>query len=231
MLRNDTGVVWLASLGDGSPCGHCRQWLNEFVNGSQLQIIGAQTEATRTLEQLFPSGFGPDALGNECPLLSHGAACHGAADGAGRRPVSHGQRAAAPELWAAGVEASLHGHGPGDASADNRTLLQLARLRAERSYAPYTTSRSGVALLVDGGAAAGPVYASGGVLESVAFDPTVDPLQVALIDMITMGHSNYSSIVAAALVERRGSVVSYRSRTEALLASIAPGAQLQYAQF
>lgn len=31
VLSNDTGVTTLASAGDGSPCGHCRQWLNEFV--------------------------------------------------------------------------------------------------------------------------------------------------------------------------------------------------------
>lgn len=41
-LSNESGITTLASAGDGSPCGHCRQWLNEFVNASKLRVIGAQ---------------------------------------------------------------------------------------------------------------------------------------------------------------------------------------------
>lgn len=132
--------------GDGSPCGHCRQWLSEFVHAPELEVIGAETTEARTLGVLFPSAFSPGSLGNTCPLLSR---C-----------------ATAPSSQL-------------DPRVLTMPLMAIAEAAANRSYSPYTRTLSGVAIEIQT-AAGQRAVGSGAVLESVAYDPTIDPLQVNL---------------------------------------------------
>ena len=170
-----------------------RQWLNEFVNASELRVIGAQSTGDRKLSQLFPSAFGPDNLGNACPLLQQQGGC----------PVPP------PAPTGANLEA-------------------LAWHAAKHAYAPYTKGISGVAISARSPAGA-MVQAWGGVLENAAFDPTVDPMQVALIDLITKGVSDYSAIVAVVHAEPNATTVTrYLARSRALAAAIAPAATFSY---
>lgn len=48
----------------GSPCGHCRQWLNEFGGHDTAVIIcGPEGERLRTdIASLLPHAFGPENL-------------------------------------------------------------------------------------------------------------------------------------------------------------------------
>lgn len=51
------------------PCGICRQVLREFADPSSFFIIAASSEedyTIRTLEELLPDSFGPDALSAPC---------------------------------------------------------------------------------------------------------------------------------------------------------------------
>jgi cytidine deaminase len=76
--------------------------------------------------------------------------------------------------------------GAGAAAAAAAELVALAWSAAHRSYAPYTRGQSGVAIRART-ATGVVVFASGGIIENAAFDPTVDPMQVALIDLIIKG--------------------------------------------
>lgn len=47
------------------PCGVCRQVMMEFCNPKEFKIIVAISEdnyVEKTLEELFPNGFGPESL-------------------------------------------------------------------------------------------------------------------------------------------------------------------------
>jgi cytidine deaminase len=100
--------------------------------------------------------------------------------------------------------------------------LALAALDAARkSYAPYTKAYSGVAI----GARAGRTY-NGGYIENAAYNPSLPPLQTALVALITAGAS-YSAISEVVLVEVEGAPISQRSAAEAVLSAIAPTVKLR----
>ncbi|HET6175984.1 MAG TPA: cytidine deaminase [Candidatus Sulfotelmatobacter sp.] len=98
----------------------------------------------------------------------------------------------------------------------------LAALEAARqSYAPYSKSPSGVAIRTSRR-----IY-RGSYIESVAFNPSLSPLQTALAALIAAGE-DYSSISAVALVEAQGAKISQRPVTEIVLNTIAPSAKLLF---
>jgi cytidine deaminase len=96
-----------------------------------------------------------------------------------------------------------------------------ALLRAGRqAHAPYSRSPAAVVLrLADGGLVAG----SG--LESVAFNPSVGPLQDALVGVVGAGHRP-GDVAAAWLAVHREAAVGHEAACRDALAAIAPGAPL-----
>lgn len=98
-------------------------------------------------------------------------------------------------------------------------LLIAALQAADQSNSKY--GASGVALR----AASGRIYA-GGYLESDAGNPSLPPLQTALIALVSAGEP-YESIREAVLVELAGARVRQAAMTRELLAWIAPGAPLK----
>lgn len=104
-------------------------------------------------------------------------------------------------------------------SLDHRVAHRLLRA-GQRAHAPYSKAPGAVVLsLADGG------YICGFAIESVAFNPSMGPLQAALIDLAAHGRSR-SEITAAALGTVIGGAVDYSRSTAELLASIAPGVRL-----
>ena len=60
-----------------SPCGHCRQFMNE-LNGADTLVIRLAQDAEKTLHHYLPEAFGPRDLGVTTLLLSpvdHGLNC------------------------------------------------------------------------------------------------------------------------------------------------------------
>lgn len=106
-------------------------------------------------------------------------------------------------------------------------LATAAQAAAAVSYSPYTKSQSGVAVR----SSESEDFAVGWVLENAAFDQTIDPLQVALIDLIGRGVQKLSTIVDVVLAERRGNPTQYKGRTKDVLSAIAPEAAFTYIQF
>ena len=70
VVRDPAPEGALGGSSDGSsgycpPCGICRQFMREFADSAELQIISAKSEDDYmqwTLEELLPQSFGPDSL-------------------------------------------------------------------------------------------------------------------------------------------------------------------------
>jgi cytidine deaminase len=100
-----------------------------------------------------------------------------------------------------------------DPAAD--PVTEAALRAANASYAPYSHSYAGVALRTGDGR----VY-SGAVAENAAFNPSLSPLEAAVVSLVISGGRAYSDITDAVLVEVAGAVASQVSATKAVLASI-----------
>ena len=88
-----------------------------------------------------------------------------------------------------------------------------------KSYSPYSKCPAGSAIVTQDG-----VYA-GGYIESAAFNPSIGPLQTAIIDAVVDGMPSYTEVKAAVLVEVAGGAVQHRSAMAVQLSVIAPQAQ------
>ena len=85
-----------------------------------------------------------------------------------------------------------------------------------RAHAPYSQCPAAVQLTMTDG-----FTALGAVIESVAFNPTMGPLQAALVDFLAHGY-DYQDIRSASLAQVNGGNVNYAPSTAELLKQIAP---------
>ncbi|PRP91386.1 Cytidine deaminase [Enhygromyxa salina] len=99
-------------------------------------------------------------------------------------------------------------------------LARAALAAAERSCAPYTGALAAVALETDDGH-----RFCGAVAESVAYNPTLAPIQAAMI-AAHHGGARLESITRVVLVELEGGPVSQLNLARQLVAQVAPGASL-----
>lgn len=99
-------------------------------------------------------------------------------------------------------------------------LAKDALAAANHSYAPYSKNPSGVALRTADGAVFKGFYA-----ENAAFNPSLSPLQSALIQMVAAGRQ-YNEVREAALVEAKDAQASQIGNTKFLLEHVAPEAKL-----
>lgn len=171
-----------------SPCGHCRQFMNELNSGTDL-ILCLPERPAATLASYLPDAFGPRDLVIQSLLLDeinhHFAAVTW---------LDHGLQAAAP--------------------ADNAPLVNAALGAASQSHAPYSQSHSGVALQTRDGC----IYA-GRYAENAAFNPSLPPLQSALILMNASGDDS-RQITRAVLAERQNAPITQWPATAATLAAL-----------
>jgi cytidine deaminase len=106
-------------------------------------------------------------------------------------------------------------------SGSTSDALNAAALdAASRSYAPYSKSPAGVAIRTIGGRVFQGCY-----IENVAFNPSLSPLQTALVQLVAAGQDS-SAISAVTLVEMQGAKISQRAVTETVLAALAPQVKL-----
>ncbi len=107
------------------------------------------------------------------------------------------------------------------AAVKDRTVAE-ALSAAEKSYAPYTRNFAGCALEIQ----TGEIY-SGRYAESAAYNPSVSPLQSAVVCLNMATLEQQAAIRRVVLVEKP-TAVSQRRITELLLESWAPGIALEY---
>ena len=81
-------------------------------------------------------------------------------------------------------------------------MVLLAYRAAEKSYAPYSKSPAGVSIQID----SGEMFA-GSYLENAAFNPSLSPIQAALVNLVAAG-KEYHQIWRVVLVERKESATS-----------------------
>ncbi|KAJ7513610.1 hypothetical protein O6H91_23G006500 [Diphasiastrum complanatum] len=100
--------------------------------------------------------------------------------------------------------------------------LRVSALRAANSsYAPYSHCPSGLSIFTT----EGKIF-SGSYLESAAFNPSLSPLQAAIVSFISHGGDHYEDIVHAVLVERDGASVQHAETIRLALDKISPGCSL-----
>lgn len=66
-MKGETGIKDITI--NYSPCGHCRQFMNELTNADSL-VIQLPKVAAQTLAQYLPQAFGPGDLGIKDALMS-----------------------------------------------------------------------------------------------------------------------------------------------------------------
>ena len=157
-----------------TPCGHCRQFMNELNSGLDLRIHLPGREA-HALRDYLPDAFGPKDL----------------------------------EIKTLLMDEQDHGYAlTGDA------LSQAAIAAANRSHMPYSKSPSGVALECKDGR-----IFSGSYAENAAFNPTLPPLQGALILLNLKGY-DYPDIQRAVLGEKADAPLIQWDATSATLKAL-----------
>jgi cytidine deaminase len=175
-----------------SPCGYCRQFLNEFEKNDKMVVITPAeknfTYRKTPLSDLLPGAFGPFDLNNQSSLM----------------PNTSPDRRLRLKV-----------------AAEDR-IVSEALLAAERSYAPYTKNFAGCAMQ----SVTGEIY-SGRYVESAAYNPSLTPLQSAILCMNMDTVEEDRSIYRVVLVEKLAAVTQRKS-VELLLGSWAPGINLEY---
>jgi cytidine deaminase len=90
-----------------------------------------------------------------------------------------------------------------------------------KSHVPYGGKPAAIALTLRDG-----TIVTGAAIESVSFNPTMHPLQTAMIDLIAHGY-DASDIAAATLAAESNAPVDYVHAVQTLLAAIAPDVPLE----
>ncbi|QDE30971.1 MULTISPECIES: cytidine deaminase [Shewanella] len=160
-----------------SPCGHCRQFMNELVNGSKINIHLPQQE-TQTLAHYLPYAFGPADLDVTVPLLC-------------KREQEF------------------------CCDSDDPMIIEAID-QMGLSYAPYTNCNAAVVLETSDGATFCGRYA-----ENAAFNPSMQPMQMALSNLIRHNRQ-YCEIKRAVLVESSVGKISLVGAAMDALHAIAP---------
>lgn len=95
----------------------------------------------------------------------------------------------------------------------------------KRSYAPYSKGPAAVVLtLADGN------YLTGSTIESVAYNPTIGPLQAALIELFAHGFG-FGDVVEATLAAHQGGAVDYAPATVDAIERLMPGVSFKFVRW
>jgi len=178
-MNDEPGIEAIAV--SAAPCGHCRQFLYEFSDGRDIQIV-LPGQSPIGLSALLPQPFGSRELHVTGSPLTR------------------------TKIARENVE--------GDP-------VRAARYAAANSYAPYSDSPSGVAIR----SRRGSIY-PGSYIENAAFNPSLGPLQVALVAM-AKANEDFSDIAEVVMAEAVNNSISHLSATKSLLAAIAPRAEFR----
>jgi len=169
-----------------SPCGHCRQFMNELTTAKDLMIQLPEREAL-SLHTYLPDSFGPADLG-----------------------VTEGLMTKVDK---------------GVTSDSSDELIQQAVHALNMSHSPYTKNHSGVAIRTTDG-----VIVRGSYAENAAFNPSLPPLQVALVQVLLTGKT-FADIESVALVEMLESSMSHLIDTQGTMEAISPDVPVEYVAY
>ena len=123
-----------------------------------------------------------------------------------------------------GVKTGLLAINKNDLELENESqdkLIKRALLAAKNSYAPYSKSYSGIALITK---ESGVFY--GSYFENAAFNPSVSPVE-SVLSSLNLSKVPFDQIVRAVLVEIKSSKVSQKNTFQSILKRVAPNAKLE----
>ncbi|CAN1340666.1 Cytidine deaminase 1 [Linum perenne] len=180
-----------------APCGHCRQFLQELRSSRSIRIMITDNQHGREFEDL--STFLPHRFGPD-NLLHKDV------------PLI---------LERHDNKLSLISPNSNPSSVANELKLEALEA-ANRSHAPYSMCPSGVALMDS----EGKVY-RGSYMESAAYNPSLGPVQAAIVAYIVGGGAGYERIVAAALVEKEGVAVRQEGTARLIMSTVAPKCEVK----
>ena len=103
----------------------------------------------------------------------------------------------------------------------SQDLVERAREAAQASYVPYSECPAGVSIQINDGR----VF-SGSYLENAAYNPTIPPLQAALVELVENGIA-YDQITRVVLAQKKSQKVDLHFPTMAVLSKICPGVKLE----
>jgi cytidine deaminase len=201
LTSGETQLVSLAVT--AAPCGHCRQFLNELTGAKGLNIMvpGAETE---TLTRELPKDFGPQDLGVDGALLTpknNGLTLNGR-NSIWSMKLSHELGAQLADKFGligdsaqSTINATRIPLPPQLWPPEDKELADSALKAANRAYAPYSKDPSGVALRMKDGTIIQGFYS-----ENAAFNPTLNPIESALITTAVNGR-NWDDVAHVILVE------------------------------
>ena len=123
-----------------------------------------------------------------------------------------------------GVKAGLLSKQKNDLVLDSESqdkLVKTSLLAANKSYAPYSKSYSGLAVMTKDSRVFYGSYA-----ENAAFNPSVSPVESTL-SSLNLSRVPFDQIVKAVLVEMKSSKVSQKNVFKSILKRVAPKAELE----
>lgn len=222
LCAGETSLTAIATT--ATPCGHCRQFMNELRDASSLRVLIPNARAGNevissiplALADLLPRSFGPLDLTHDSSL-----------------PLLLEPRCNHVELLPGVAQAIFTLLNSEHDAERSDTMLSAALMEAELAYAPYSSSPAGLSLLTS----SGEIF-SGRSVESAAYNPTLSPLHSALIAAVgsdglkssdEFGGGGWSDIIAAVLIEDPKAPVQYEGLVKLMLGVIAPGARLHVA--
>lgn len=197
-LNGEAGLHSLAI--SAAPCGYCRQFLNELVNGKDLPLLlpatpnDLSTHTAFPLSKYLPEAFGPTALGVKGGWMDPGLCDHALA---------------------------LNGKSSRD------PVIAAALAAASGSYAPYLTDTAhhycGVAIqLIDG------TIFPGRYAANAAYNPSLSPLESAFAFMNMNQPRSATREVSRCVLVEVPTLASQLSATQAVLSAYAPKVGLEY---
>jgi cytidine deaminase len=183
-------------------------YMNSEESVTALAVVGGAPcgHCRQFMEEISPSGEMQILIPNHAPARL-----------ASILPEAFGPAALGAAQGALPIRKTNLTLGGGTSDAVSAAALDAAC----RSYAPYSKSPAGVAIRTTGGR-----IFQGCYIENVAFNPSLSPLQTALVQMVAAGQA-YSAISAVTLVEMQGAKISQRAVTETVLSALAPQVKLE----
>lgn len=196
-INSESDLIALAV--SAAPCGHCRQFLQEINKAPDLKIFITDDHNNRKfrfLSDLLPEPFGPvDLLDlTKAPLL-----------------LQHRYNG----LTISKKDIDFDNNVSILKKGDWQNLILEGLDAANKSHAPYSKCPSGVALIDDQGRVFKGCY-----MESAAYNPSLGPVQAAVVAYVAGGGSGYERIVGGVLVEIEDGVVKQESTAKMILESI-----------
>ncbi|KAK9715772.1 hypothetical protein RND81_06G188200 [Saponaria officinalis] len=217
------------------PCGHCRQFLQEIRGASDIQIFVLQNNGDddddgklvkingfleenrndfRPLSYFLPHRFGPDDLLDEdVPLILE---------------TRENGLSLVDDLIIKGQNGKNLKNGFSSPNFDLKRVVIAALDAANKSHAPYSGCPSGISLVDKNGN-----IFKGSYMESAAYNPSLGPMQAAVIDYIATTAdgaeaetgTGYGNIIGAVLVEKEGAVVRQEETVRLFLMAVSPNCE------